>query len=105
MSITTYDPNSAATVNALTQTQLLDSQIEVLIEKLRNAQHELKSYVHLASTGAVISTLSAPDTKVIEECAYALRGAQSLGNQAYLASTAIKTASTLHPNICRLDIQ
>lgn len=104
MSINTYDPNSAACVNALTQAQLYQAQITSLIEKLENARREIEDFVRLGSTGAVISTISAPKTQVIEEAAYALRGAKPLGDQAYMVSTAIKTATKVHPDLCRLDI-
>lgn len=105
MSVISYDPNSAATVNALTQAQLLNAQIDALIEKLQKSKGELTSFIKLASTGAIISTLSAPKTDKIEEAAYALRGATALGDAAYMASTAIKSCTETYNNFCRLDLQ
>lgn len=105
MSINTYDPNSPACINALTQAHLLNSQIDALIEKLENSRREITDFLRLGSTGGVISTISAPKTQVIEEAAYALRGAKTMGDQAYMLSDAIKSATHVHPNVCRLDIQ
>lgn len=105
MSINTYDPNSAACINALTQAQIFNSQLDALIEKLENTKREITDFVRLGSTGAVISTISAPKTQVIEEAAYALRGAKSLGDQAYMLSNAIQTATKVYPHIGRLDIK
>ena len=84
MSVTSYNPNEAKTINALTQAQLLSSRID--------------------SSGAMISTLSAPKTQPIEEAAYALRGAAAIGDEAYMASNAIKNCADIHPNFCRLDL-
>ena len=41
MSVTSYNPNEAKTVNALTQAQLLSSHIDALIEKLQRSKKEL----------------------------------------------------------------
>lgn len=56
MSVNSYNPNSPATVNALTQAQLLNARIESLIEKLQKSKSELSTFIKLASTGAIIST-------------------------------------------------
>ena len=105
MSINTYNPNSPACVNALTQAQLLNSDIDTLIEKLKSAKSELGKFIDLASTGAVISTLSAPKVRSIDELAYALRGTKQLGDRAYMTSQAISQATTVHDNISRLDFE
>ena len=104
MSVTSYNPNEAKTINALTQAQLLSSRIDQLIEKLQRSKKELSEFVMLASSGAMISTLSAPKTQPIEEAAYALRGAAAIGDEAYMASNAIKNCADIHPNFCRLDL-
>ena len=41
MSVISYDPNSAATVNALTQAHILSGHIDALIEKLQRSRGEL----------------------------------------------------------------
>ena len=105
MSVNSYNPNSPATVNALTQAQLLNARIESLIEKLQKSKSELSTFIKLASTGAIISTLSAPRTETIEEAAYALRGAQAIGDEAYMTSTAIKSCTETYNNFCRLDLK
>lgn len=105
MSVNSYNPNSPATVNALTQAQILNNRIDALIEKLKKSQTELSSFIKLASTGAIISTLSAPNTDKIKEAAYALRGATSLGDDAYMTTTAIEMCTETYDRFCRLDLQ
>ena len=104
MSVISYDPNSAATVNALTQAHILSGHIDALIEKLQRSRGELNDFIKLASTGAIISELSAPKLNAIEEAAYALRGAQAIGDAAYMTSTAIKSCTETYNNFCRLDL-
>ena len=104
MSVTSYNPNAAHTATTIKHAQPLISPIHALMPHLHLSKQEFSLCVPHTSSGAMISTLSAPKTQPIEEAAYALRGAAAIGDEAYMACNAIKTCADVHPNFCRLDL-
>lgn len=104
MSVNSYNPNLTVTVDAIAKAHLLNDHIDVLIGKLLHSKKELNSFIELASTGGMISSLAAPKLWPIQQAAYALRRADATGDEAYEVCRAIEGCTIVHKDFCRLDL-